>query len=238
MHQPQSGQPGAPRPGPDLVAALADLMRRLDGMAEMEEMCQAIAGFAVDVLGADLAGVSMRPSRGARSRLASSHAALAALDDADGPLGDGTSETPEQEPVSITDTRSDGRWPRWTAAAEEHGVLAALFLPVAQVGRHSIVLELYSRTAGAFEGRGSTGLEAAVEVIGLTLSQVQRRVNLETALGTRDMIGQAQGMIMERYDLGGEQAMDLLRRISQDSQAKIQQIARRLVEGDDPSSPV
>ncbi len=238
MQEPETGQPGSPQEGVGLVPALATLVRRLDAMGGLEEMAEAVAGFAVTVLGADLAAVSLRPGRGATPRLATSHEEVARLHGTEDLLKDGPGTTPPGlAPVSIPDTRSDDRWPEWSATAARERVLAVLLLPIARLGRHALVLELYSRSAGAFEERATTGLEAAAEIVGISLRQVERRLNLEKALGTRDMIGQAQGMVMERYDLGSEQAMELLRRISQDSQAKIQQIARRLVQGDDLPSP-
>jgi AmiR/NasT family two-component response regulator len=52
---------------------------------------------------------------------------------------------------------------------------------------------------------------------------------LNAAINTRDLIGQAQGMLMERYAIDGDQAFRLLTRISQSSNRKIRDIADELI---------
>ncbi len=236
----ESDDPGAPSTGAGRVDALARLLRTLDDLTALNERSAAIADFAVTALGADLAGVSLRPSRGTTSRLATSHAELTRLDSIDGEEGrapgPGAAQQ-EQEAVSITDTRSDKRWPEWSAVAAREGVLAVCLVPLTRLGRRVVTLELYSRTAGAFDDDVLAGLRATATIIGVAVGQMERTLNLEKALGTRDLIGQAQGMLMERYGLGSDQAMELMRRISQDSHEKIQQIARQLVQGLDPLPP-
>lgn len=238
MQEPELGPPGSPLSGADLVTALARLVQGLDGMAELEDMGGAIAEFAVSALGADHAGVSLRPTQGKATRLAISHDDLAELDRAEEDLGQGP-EPPgpgDDDVVGISDTRDDPRWPDWCAVASRKDVLAVCMIAMTTLGgRRLLTLDLYSRTAGGFDDRGREPLAATSRIIGLAVQNIQRRVNLESALSTRDMIGQAQGIVMERYQLDAEQAMQFLRRISQDSHAKIRQIAAQLVNGDDPS---
>lgn len=57
---------------------------------------------------------------------------------------------------------------------------------------------------------------------------------LRQAVETRDIIGQAKGMLMERYSLGAAAAFRLLARLSQQSNTRVVEIARRLVEIDQP----
>ena len=54
--------------------------------------------------------------------------------------------------------------------------------------------------------------------------------NVWQAVDTRKLIGQAQGMLMERYRLGPDQAMAVLLRYSQDSNLKLRMVAERLIE--------
>jgi hypothetical protein len=58
---------------------------------------------------------------------------------------------------------------------------------------------------------------------------------LRRALDNRDIIGQAKGMLMERYDIGATQAFDLLAKLSQHTNTRVEQIARRLVDLDHPN---
>jgi AmiR/NasT family two-component response regulator len=57
---------------------------------------------------------------------------------------------------------------------------------------------------------------------------------LQRALETRDMIGQAKGMLMERFHVDAAAAFKLLTRLSQESNVRLAEIARRLVELDRP----
>jgi AmiR/NasT family two-component response regulator len=58
----------------------------------------------------------------------------------------------------------------------------------------------------------------------------RRDEQFKKALASRDVIGQAKGMLMERYGVSAIQAFDLLRKLSQDSNTPLMQIAADLVE--------
>ncbi len=53
---------------------------------------------------------------------------------------------------------------------------------------------------------------------------------MQSALSTRDRIGQAKGIIMERYGVDELRAFDLLRRLSQESQTKLVDVAQRVID--------
>ena len=53
--------------------------------------------------------------------------------------------------------------------------------------------------------------------------------NLETALERRTVIGQATGLVMERFGLTAEVAFEVLRRLSQEHNRKLHDIAVELV---------
>ena len=58
----------------------------------------------------------------------------------------------------------------------------------------------------------------------------RRAENLRQALITRQLIGQAQGILMERERITAEQAFDILRRASQHLNTKLREVAQELVE--------
>ena len=64
-----------------------------------------------------------------------------------------------------------------------------------------------------------------------------RSDNLEQALLSREVIGQAQGILIERERITAEQAFDILRRASQHLNEKLRDIAQHLVDtGEDPDT--
>ena len=83
------------------------------------------------------------------------------------------------------------------------------------------------------------GLDADIDEIGailaahaaLTLDAVQRNRRYRSALGSRDLIGQAKGIITERYGLSAEAAFNLLTRLAEQSNKPVVMIAKEIVEG-------
>jgi ANTAR domain/GAF domain len=65
----------------------------------------------------------------------------------------------------------------------------------------------------------------------------QREAALHRSLSTRDIIGQAKGILMERERLSAGQAFDRLRRASQGLNVKLSDIARKLAETGELGSP-
>ncbi|WP_185447282.1 GAF and ANTAR domain-containing protein [Kribbella qitaiheensis] len=63
----------------------------------------------------------------------------------------------------------------------------------------------------------------------LAIASVRSAVNLSEAIDSRALIGQAQGIVMERLEVDGEEAFALLRRCSQDDNRKLRDIAHDLV---------
>jgi AmiR/NasT family two-component response regulator len=64
----------------------------------------------------------------------------------------------------------------------------------------------------------------------LALSRAWNEAGLDTALDTRKLIGQAQGILMERHDLDEARAFEVLRRYSQDHNTKLRDVAAHLIE--------
>jgi ANTAR domain/PAS fold len=77
----------------------------------------------------------------------------------------------------------------------------------------------------------------------LPLDRAQRKAladensQLKRALETRDVIGQAKGILMERFNTDGQQAFRMLVRLSQDSHMRVADVSRRLIEVEHPSQP-
>lgn len=58
----------------------------------------------------------------------------------------------------------------------------------------------------------------------------QEQSHLQAALLTRDRIGQAKGIIMERFGVDDVRAFDMLRQLSQEGNAKLIDIAQRVID--------
>jgi GAF domain-containing protein len=134
------------------------------------------------------------------------------------------------------DLADDARWPHFGPAATTMGVRSLLALPL-RVNSVPGALNLYARYPQAFGviDRGRAVLLAAMAGLAystaLTHEEDERReANLHAALATREIIGQAQGILMEREHLTSTQAFDILRRASQHLNRKLRDVAQNLVD--------
>ncbi len=67
----------------------------------------------------------------------------------------------------------------------------------------------------------------------VAISAARERSDLYKALGTRTAIGQAQGILMQSFDINADQAFAYLRRLSQDRNIKLFQIAEEVIASRD-----
>ena len=75
----------------------------------------------------------------------------------------------------------------------------------------------------------TTGVVLAAHAAAAIMASRQSE-QLESALSTRDRIGQAKGIIMERFGVDDVRAFEMLRRLSQDSNTPLVDVARRVIE--------
>jgi transcriptional regulator with GAF, ATPase, and Fis domain len=134
------------------------------------------------------------------------------------------------------DLALDARWPRFGPQASVLGVRSVLALPLAAEGCVG-ALNLYARYPAAFgvhdRARGVILASLASLAISAALSHEdwdRRTEHLQAALVTREVIGQAQGILMERERISAAQAFDILRRASQHLNRKLRDVAQDLVD--------
>lgn len=136
----------------------------------------------------------------------------------------------------IDDMTQDERWRKFSAEALKHNVLSTLALPLRVEGRTVGALNLYSGTADSFGETEKTiaSIFASRAAVGLANADVYRRtretiVQLEEAIQTRDVIGEAKGILMATEGCTDEEAFRMLVTASQHGNRKLREIARELV---------
>jgi GAF domain-containing protein len=145
--------------------------------------------------------------------------------------------------VYADDLETDARWPTFGPAANRQGVRSALALPLIDNGAIGAI-NLYARYPAAFGvvDRAKGVILASLASVALsaahTLEDEERRIgNLHSALSSREVIGQAQGILMERERIAADQAFDVLRRASQYLNVKLREVAQALVDtGEKPDT--
>lgn len=189
------------------------------------------------------AGVTLLGADGQRS-LAASDAVVEQADRMQYELDEGPCLTAARThlPVRVDDAGSDPRWPRWSAALAPSGIRAVLSVPLAVAGDTLGAIKVYSRRAGAYDDHAETvlGLFAAQAAILLanTRTVADARAlsaQLTGALATRDLIGQAKGVLLARGAPGPDAAFGMLVTPSQRSNTKLVEVARALLASVTPT---
>jgi len=132
------------------------------------------------------------------------------------------------EPIWAADLAAEDRWPRFSPEASRLGVGSMYCTPLVAGDRTYGSLSLASGRPDAFddESRALAALFAANAT--LALAGLQWRQNMTTALSSRDVIGQAKGILMERYRLTPDAAFALLVKASQASHTKLRAVSEEL----------
>ncbi|MBP2367611.1 GAF and ANTAR domain-containing protein [Pseudonocardia parietis] len=222
-----------------LVVSLRRAAHELLGrrsISDLEQTLAQIVAAAVDTVpGADAGGISMTEDGTIGSR-APVGGDVRKLDELQAELTEGPCITAAMEPpadgiVHARDLASSpdaDRWPRFAPQAVGQGYRSILSTQLSTNGGTRAALNLYSHEPDAFDDASRTiaglfGVQAAVLLYG-----VDHAAHMQQALDTRDVIGQAKGILMERFDVDEDRAFQMLVRSSQDLNLKLIVIARWL----------
>jgi GAF domain-containing protein len=130
--------------------------------------------------------------------------------------------------VLIPDTATDQRWPRWSRQVAGLGLRSVLAVPL---GSSSPVgaLTVYAAAPNQFTAGDAAAALLLATHAAIAIAGVQQLADLAQAIEARHLIGQAQGLLMERFSIDGDQAFAVLRRYSQDGNVKLRVVAARVV---------
>lgn len=217
----------------DLARRMAALARELQESRDLQATMEHAVELAdKNILDCDGAAISLVHRGRGMDTPAATDEAVATADRLQVELGEGPGldAIAERRLVVADDLADDPRWPAWgPRAVADAGMRSALCFRLFTQGATVGSLNLYSRRTGGFEeaDREVGGVLAAH--VAVAMAAAQQADTLGIAMDARTVIGQAQGILMERYDLDAERAFAVLKRISQTSNVKLHDIAQRLV---------
>lgn len=217
---------------PGLADRLSELARALEHEQDDAETLAAIVRAAVQTVpGAEHASISViRRRREVETRAATGELPgavdVAQYESGQGPCLD---VLYEQETVRLPDVAADHRWPTFTRRAEELGVGSMLAVRLFVVGDDLGALNLSSTQRYAFDEESEHVALLFATHAAVAMSSAQERAQLRKAVSTRQLIGQAQGILMERFAITEAQAFALLVKVSQDRNRKLTAVADQLV---------
>jgi GAF domain-containing protein len=137
----------------------------------------------------------------------------------------------DQTTIVFEDLGTDPRWPAFAPRAVKLGIRSAashpLFLHRNQGDRMG-VLNLYGHRPGAFDEQAVERGEIFAAQCAAALAGAIAREGLQAALESRDVIGQAKGILMERHRISASEAFDRIRVASQQLNVKARDVAEHV----------
>ena len=224
---------------PDEVEAthrrIAELVQDLYGRPDTDSdtvIAELAEHAAVEIPGAQYAGVTVTRNAKNIDTPAATHKWPILLDEIQQRHRQGPCLTAawEEKTIHVADIETDERFPLYARdVVAQTPIRSVMAFQLFIAGETMGALNVYAEQAGAFG--------AATKTIGLIFAAhssvawnaARRDEQFQRALSSRDVIGQAKGMIMERYGVDAVQAFELLRKLSQDSNVPLIQVASDLI---------
>jgi hypothetical protein len=223
--------------GTELLEAAEQLATRLRP-GDLDATLDNITSAAVELIpDAAFASITVRESDDSIRTVSASDDRLLTLDETqytlrEGPCYAAATDTPYLVSTSLGE---DERFPKYGPAAVESGIDAQAAFRLFDRRRSQGALNLYATRPGAFadlDGIAALFRSQAAVAIGYAAEVA----GVKTALETRTRIGQAIGVVMERYSLPEDRAFAFLTRLSQHRNVKLRVVAEEIVTAADPGT--
>ncbi len=217
----------------DFTQSIAEAARTLHRPRSLDETLMTVVEVACNsVPGFDQVGIATLDRKGEVVTKAFTGDLVLRLDDLQYSLREGPCSAALQgdDAVSVSSLRDEQRWPRYVPLARAVGVRSQMALrldldqgAVGGMNFYSTSSDDVSPDAQALAGMFAT--HAAI-----ALRHAHERQTLKNGLLTRKVIGQALGILMERYEMDEDRAFAFLVRASSHANIKLRAVAQELVD--------
>ncbi|MBN6038374.1 GAF and ANTAR domain-containing protein [Amycolatopsis sp. 195334CR] len=226
-----------------LAGQFAQLTHTLLAASTAHEVLERVVTASHGVVpGADLVSVTFRTEDGRYETPVETDPLATELDQLQYRTGEGPCLTAAEATgpgyIRTDDLGREPAWPEFGPQAADRGVSAVLsttLLPGNPTSAPIAALNIYSRAAGALPANAhelalllATHATLALARVDLRDQAELREAQLRRAIESRDVIGQAKGILMARRGCTAEEAFDVLRRTSQELNVKLGQLAETL----------
>jgi GAF domain-containing protein len=217
----------------DLALRMAELARATAMPSTVEEVLKDVTTAAKELIaGVDLAGVLLVGKAGSFETLAPTSDLMYRIDKLqmtylEGPC---VQAALDEIVVRTDDFRNETKWPNYSPKVVELGILSGLSFKLYTADRTAGALNLFGYEPKLWDSEAETiGMVLAAHAAAAIIAS-REGDQLQSALSTRDRIGQAKGIIMERYSIDDVAAFAMLRRLSQDTNTKLVDVAQRVID--------
>jgi GAF domain-containing protein len=217
------------------VAELAQILQCQEEITDVDTVLGELTHSAVSAMpGAQHAGITVASRNGKVRTVAATDRYPALLDEIQQRHGQGPclSAGRDHHVIRIDDLKLEKRWPAYCRNARETPIRSIMSFQLFVDHNNMGALNFYAEQPFAFDADAAEmGLILATHTA-VAWTMVRRDEQFRSALASRDIIGQAKGMIMERFRIDAVQAFELLKRLSQSSNTALAAVARQLVESE------
>ena len=216
----------------DWAAVMAEVARSVQaGHPDPEEAATTLTTGAIQLIpGADFACVTVAHRDGTIATLGATDPTAAAINGVQQQAGEGPCLTAlwESPLVEVPDLAAADKWPLYAQAAATLGIRSVLAVRLYLQQQALGAMSLYSRSRHAFPADIVAAAQVYAAHAAVALDGATERLQLHTAIDSRDLIGQAKGILMERYQLTGAQAFSMLVKTSQNHNIPLRAIVEEL----------
>ena len=209
-----------------------DFARDVQQLADPHERLQRGVELVVELVdGCDHAGVTIVNHNGVTTAAASDDLVLRG-DELQYGLGEGPclDAVRAQRTVISQDLTADSRWRRWAPQVVSDLDVRAMMSLLLYTQHDSLgALNLYGHHPEAWNDDGISIAHSLAGHLAVAVADAREIHNRGRAMVNRTVIGQAEGILMERFKVTADQAFDQLRRVSQHHNRKLVSVAEELV---------
>jgi GAF domain-containing protein len=213
--------------------AFADIAEALHAEPTPARTAEEIIGFAQQQLEADYAGLTLIRSKNRLETFAPTDPLVCQVDIMQYELDEGPCRDSSwhRQTLISEDLAADLRWPQWAPKVVALGIVSVLAVELTGSDSRRIgSINLYWTQAREFESDDVAFANLFARHAAIALASSMDLAGLNVALDGRKLIGQAQGILMERFGLDETRAFEVLRRYSQDHNMKLRHVAEHLIE--------
>ena len=215
-----------------MALRMENLAAELVDVHDVDDTLEGVLKLAVWIAPCDVASVSLRHGGGKLETTAASDPVAERAHALQQELGEGPclDVVWDEEGLNmITDLADSRRWPRWARHATELGLSSMIAVRLFTREQTIGALDLYSRRQHDYDTDDMLAARVVAARVSAVLARAQHEQTLWEAIDSRHQIGQAQGILMERYNLSADQAFAVLRRYSQEQNRKLRAVANEVI---------
>ncbi|NTY62809.1 GAF and ANTAR domain-containing protein [Mycolicibacterium sphagni] len=217
----------------DLAQRMAELARATAPPRDVKEVLSGVTAAATEMIpGTDTCGVLLIGKGGKFESLFGTSDLIYKIDALQEACGEGPciEAALDELIVRTNDFTTERRWPKYSRAAAELGVRSGLSFKLYTSSSTAGALNLFGLEPGAFDAQSEVIGSVLAAHAAAAIIASRRGEQLESALATRDTIGQAKGVIMERFNVDALRAFEMLRELSQTTNVRLVDIAVRVID--------